>query len=670
LRNETEHDVTHEPTTGSDAECARSAMETYFALVLARVQLAVARRSGLSTGELELRTRAASVAVDAVGDGPAMSQLRARFGLTSAQVRFFWYAAAFSSSSAVAVHAEALGGPLLRRGLNAAVFGQLSAEPEDLALATWLASNNTLLSNGLLEVGDRDVTVALRTFSVPARVVDYLRGSIYPEHGAAASNPAAIALFYDGEQQRALAEIASVLGAPSSILVLEGPPSSGRRTAIAHATSRPIHSLSVPDRKDQFENAFAALRREACLADGLSVVANAEHLVDSGASEILARFLRESPGPVALTSSRAGLDLGVDRPVVRVRWPTADTTARRQLWVSAAGDACAASTEELDELAMRYRVGPGTIQRAVASARLIAGTSQLDVARLRAGLRHNISERMGELARRVEVKQTWEDAVLPEDILSQVKTFVSRVRHAHQVFEEWRFSRTLTRGDGAAALFSGPPGTGKTMVAGLIARELDLELYQVDLGQVVSKWVGETPKHLGRIFDAAEEGHALLLFDEADALFGQRSSEVKSAVDRYGNLEVNYILQRIEAFGGVTILTTNLDSAIDPALKRRLAEHIRFVPPDEDDRERLWQRMLSTGAAPIGGDVDVGRLGRDFKMTGANIRNAVLAAAFLAAAESSTITQDHLLRAARAEYRSMGHVLSDTGPARRGGSLS
>jgi hypothetical protein len=669
LRDDTDHDVTHDPNTGSDTQSVKSAMEAHFALVLARVQLAVARRGGLPTDELEIRARETFVAADAAGDGAAMSRLRARLGLTSPQVRFFWYAAAFSSSSTVAVHAEALGGPLLRRGLNVAVFGQLSAEPEDVGLATWLASNNALVSNGLLDVGDHDATPALRTYSVPARVLDYLRGMTDPQGAVPTSITSR--LFYDCEQQRALAEIAAVLAAPCSILVLEGPPSSGRRTAIAHATSRPIHSLAaIADGKDPFAHAFAALRREACLADGLSVVPNVEHLVDRGASEVLARFLHESSGSVALTSSRPGIDLGVDRPVVRVRWPTGDAAARRQLWVAAAGDSCAASRDELDELAMRYRVGPGTIQRAVASARLIAGASQLDAARLRAGLRHNIAERMGELARRIEVKQSWDDAVLPDDILSQVKTFVARVRHAHQVFEQWRFSRTLTRGDGAAALFSGPPGTGKTMVAGLIARELDLELYQVDLGQVVSKWVGETPKHLGRIFDAAEEGHALLLFDEADALFGQRSNEVKGAVDRYGNLEVNYILQRIEAFGGVTILTTNLDAAIDPALKRRLAEHIRFVPPDEDDRERLWQRMLATGAAPVAADIDVSRLGRDFKMTGANIRNAVLAAAFLAAAESSTITQDHLLRAARAEYRSMGHVLSDTGTARRGGSLS
>jgi SpoVK/Ycf46/Vps4 family AAA+-type ATPase len=199
------------------------------------------------------------------------------------------------------------------------------------------------------------------------------------------------------------------------------------------------------------------------------------------------------------------------------------------------------------------------------------------------------------------------------------------------------------------------------MVAGLIARELGLELYQVDLSKVVSKWVGETEKNLARIFDGAEQGHALLLFDEADALFGQRSASAASATDRYANLEVNYLLQRIEAFGGITILTTNMESAIDGALKRRLAAHIVFTTPDEDERAALWEHQIETGVAPIGRDVDHAELARAFpSMSGANIRNAALSAAFLAAAAGAPqISHDYLIRAARAEYRSMGHMVSE-----------
>ena len=194
------------------------------------------------------------------------------------------------------------------------------------------------------------------------------------------------------------------------------------------------------------------------------------------------------------------------------------------------------------------------------------------------------------------------------------------------------------------------------MVAGLIARALDLELYQVDLSKVVSKWVGETEKQLAQIFDAADAGHALLLFDEADSLFAKRT-EVKAAVDRYANLEVNYLLQRVEAFGGITILTTNLDQSIDPALMRRLAAHVKFWPPEHDERLALWRSMLG-GAVPLSPDIDFEELATRFpEMTGANIRNAAIAGAFLAASEGGSVTQAHLERSSRGEYASMGRAL-------------
>ncbi|MEO6772477.1 MAG: ATP-binding protein, partial [Kofleriaceae bacterium] len=308
------------------------------------------------------------------------------------------------------------------------------------------------------------------------------------------------------------------------------------------------------------------------------------------------------------------------------------------------------------------RVGPGAIQRAVASVQLLhpAGAA-LHEKDLVLGLRHNIAERLAGLAQRIEITQSWDDLVIADDIRDLISALIGRVRHSQQVLDQWGFRRKIARGAGVPALFSGPPGTGKTMVAGLIARELDLELYQVDLSKVVSKWVGETEKNLGRVFDAAEEGHGLLLFDEADALFGQRTNDIQGANDRYANLEVNYLLQRVEAFGGITILTTNLETAIDTALKRRLAAHIVFAAPEEDERARLWERQTTTGSSPIAKDVDHDELGRLFpKMSGANIRNAAISAAFLAAADGAkTISQAHLIRAARAEYRSMGHVIAD-----------
>ncbi|HEY5936719.1 MAG TPA: ATP-binding protein [Kofleriaceae bacterium] len=269
-----------------------------------------------------------------------------------------------------------------------------------------------------------------------------------------------------------------------------------------------------------------------------------------------------------------------------------------------------------------------------------------------------IAEELGDLAQRQDIKQHWDELVLAPDILDQVEALIARVRHSKRVLGDWGFGSKLAKGAGVAALFSGPPGTGKTMVAGLVARELDLELYQVDLSKVVSKWVGETEKQLSRIFDGAEAGHALLLFDEADALFAKRT-EVKAAVDRYANLEVNYLLQRIESFGGVVILTTNLDASIDPALRRRLAGHVVFWPPDAPERTRLWKNMLES-RAPMAADVDCAALAERYpEMTGANIRNAALAAAFMAASKNVAIGQLLLERAARGEYASMGRVLGN-----------
>jgi SpoVK/Ycf46/Vps4 family AAA+-type ATPase len=299
---------------------------------------------------------------------------------------------------------------------------------------------------------------------------------------------------------------------------------------------------------------------------------------------------------------------------------------------------------------------PRGIGRAAANARLLAAGRTIEPGDLHRGAGIEIQERFGGIAIRVAVTQGWDDLVLPADTLDEVKAFAARAAHAQLVYETWGFRRKLQRGLGLAALFSGPPGTGKTMVAGLIARSLGLELFQIDLSQVVSKWVGETEKQLARVFEAASMGQALLLFDEADALFARRT-EVKSSNDRYANLEVNFLLQRIEQFGGVAILTTNLESSVDPAFKRRLAADVRFYPPERAERERLWATLIPA-PAPVADDVELPRLAEEFKeMCGGNIRNAVLRAAFLAASEGTRITHEHLARAARAEYRAMGKVL-------------
>jgi SpoVK/Ycf46/Vps4 family AAA+-type ATPase len=208
---------------------------------------------------------------------------------------------------------------------------------------------------------------------------------------------------------------------------------------------------------------------------------------------------------------------------------------------------------------------------------------------------------------------------------------------------------------GVSALFSGAPGTGKTMAASVISSELGLELFRVDLSAVVSKWVGETEKHLARIFDEAEDAEALLLFDEADSLFGKRT-EVRGANDRYANLEVNYVLQRMEQFGGVSVLTTNQESGIDSAFMRRLNFRIRFPEPDVEEREALWRVLLPPGLDLEGGE-ELRRLAETFEMTGGHIRNAIVRAAVIAAREGREVRAKDLWTGAYREYVELGKVM-------------
>jgi SpoVK/Ycf46/Vps4 family AAA+-type ATPase len=227
------------------------------------------------------------------------------------------------------------------------------------------------------------------------------------------------------------------------------------------------------------------------------------------------------------------------------------------------------------------------------------------------------------------------------------------------VLHTWGFGSRLGYGTGLGVLFSGPPGTGKTMAAEVLAHELDVDLYKIDLSGVVSKYIGETEKNLARIFAEASSGNAILFFDEADALFGKRT-EVSDAHDRYANIETSYLLQRIEEYEGVVVLATNLRQNIDEAFTRRIRFVVEFPFPEADDRRRIWQTLFPPGA-PLSADVDLVRLAREFAVTGANIKNIVLHAAFLAAAEGTDIGRPHILRGTRREFEKIGKLWAEVG---------
>ncbi len=262
---------------------------------------------------------------------------------------------------------------------------------------------------------------------------------------------------------------------------------------------------------------------------------------------------------------------------------------------------------------------------------------------------------LDDLAERIDARAGWDDLVLPAEQRRSLTEIVAHVRRRGIVYRRWGFGAASSRGHGVAALFGGPSGTGKTMAAEVVARELALDLYRIDLSSVVSKYIGETEKNLQRIFDAAEAGGAILLFDEADALFGKRS-EVKDSHDRYANIEVSYLLQRMESYRGLAVLTTNLPDALDPAFRRRLRFIVQFPFPDVAQRRELWRRAFPP-ALPVAG-LDFDRLA-NLNAAGGHIRNIALHAAFLAADAGRAVTMADLQTAAHRELAKIGRPLAE-----------
>lgn len=461
---------------------------------------------------------------------------------------------------------------------------------------------------------------------------------------------------------------------PVPAVVLVGTSGVGRKSLVYGAAralecaALRVECARLPTDTDTLERIARALLREAILFRAVPVLEDVHLLAaDPGAGRIdrMSTFDRVAltpfAGPVAATCARTDArPVAIARGMVMIDISVPSEADRSHLWQRALGPQIALDPAHA---AARYPIAGGIIAQAAQSAKALAASrgdgSPVTDRDVHAGVRTTLDVKLATLGLRITWRQTWSDLVLPEDSLEEIHEFIARVKHKKRVYDDWGFADKVAKGLGLSALFSGPPGTGKTMVAGLIADELALDLYQIDLSRIVSKYVGETEKNLSNLFDAAEAGHAILLFDEADSLFAKRT-EVKSSVDRYANLEVNYLLQRMEAFQGITILTTNMDAAIDDAFRRRISFRVNFPFPEPEERERLWQSMLPE-KVDIAGDIDFDHLSDKYEFSGGYIRNAVLRAAFLAANEDSAVTMSHLVRAANLEYAAMGKVISSKG---------
>jgi hypothetical protein len=394
---------------------------------------------------------------------------------------------------------------------------------------------------------------------------------------------------------------------------------------------------------------LASLRRlwerEALLGGSVLLMdCDSQEARETGRGSVLARWVESQRALLMLSSTER---LAFRCPLLTCEVARPSLPEQHQLWQAALGPAAAALDGRVEAIVSHFNLEAATI-RQVAEEGLQLEDASPDT--LVEALWRSCSEHtrpgLDELAQYIRPLATWDDLVLPETQLDTLQAVGMHVRQRMQVYETWGFARRSARGLGISALFSGASGTGKTMAAEVLANELKLDLYRIDLSQVVSKYIGETEKNLRRVFDAAEGGGAILLFDEADALFGKRS-EVRDSHDRYANVEISYLLQRMESYRGLAILTTNLKEAVDPAFLRRLRFVVHFPFPDAGRRGEIWRRIFP--AETPTDDLDCAKLAR-LNITGGNIHNIAMYAAFLAADASEPVCMNHLKCAARIEF--------------------
>jgi AAA+ superfamily predicted ATPase len=461
-----------------------------------------------------------------------------------------------------------------------------------------------------------------------------------------------------------------------TIFYFYGPDGTGKRD-LAEATAtelgKPLLTCDTEKLLDgvvPFEESTWILGREALLQSAVLCMENVEVLQTEAGKQprqitsLLDAVQTFSPATFLFGEKRWKPErLLTGTTFIEIGFPIPPTHVRKHLWFSNLnGDHRIAGDPELGALASKFRLTSGQIREAVVTARGLArwsesGDSGISLTDLHSACRLYSQQDLGTLARKIDPLYRWSDIVLPEDSLTQLHEMCGRVGQRQRVLSEWGFGSKLSLGTGISALFVGASGTGKTMAAEIIANELELDLYKIDLSGAVSKYIGETEKNLERIFTAAENANAILFFDEADALFGKRS-EVRDSHDRYANIEVAYLLQRIEQYEGVAILSTNLRQNIDDAFLRRLQFIVDFPFPDEFHRKLIWQTLFSA-EAPCAEEIDFDFLARLFRIAGGNIRNVVLGAAYLAASDDAQIGMSHFLQAARREYQKLGKVFPE-----------
>ena len=510
-----------------------------------------------------------------------------------------------------------------------------------------------LVSHGLVLVEDHDRPFLTRGLRVPDRVVAHLLGDDVPDPSLAGllDDVAPYEMALTGQLARALSsgvrlvhlrEKVSGTGAAIAVAAL----SASGRSPLVLDLARVVSGPDTP-------SLLAVALREALLRGGGLVAGPVELLAEQSPEAI--HLLARADVPVLLVGTAtwdpqwsANSPLLVDAPVLGGR-------DRLALWERELG----AHDPALDpaSLAVHLALGPAQVRKAVRAAEAAArlGGGPVSAEDLRRGVRAQNAAGLERLARRIEPEVGWDDLVLARPVRRGLEELAARARHRDTVLTDWRMRRGGGRGHGVTALFAGDSGTGKTMSAEVIAADLRLDLYTVNLATVVDKYIGETEKNLERIFAEAGGVNAVLFFDEADAIFGKRS-DVRDAHDRYANIESAYLLQRLETFDGLAVLATNLRANIDEAFTRRLDAIVDFPAPTPELRRSLWSRCL-IAPLPVANDVDLDFLADSFELAGGNIRSASTTAAYLAAAAGTPVNMLQVIAAVEQEYRKLGRLV-------------
>jgi len=559
-----------------------------------------------------------------------------------------------------------------------------SSLEDTLSIRALLAPSARVLRIPLIRFGsdspDRESSFLSRPLRAEHRIVDYLleQGGIDERLRPFASirNPSRSFgnLQLPAPLLEDLQKVVASHADQGAVVFLHGPKGCGKRSvaeAVSMQQRRPLLTVRLDQLSDQLTLPVAVqlLQREAHLYGANLFLASAESISGPDAASQPKRksFLEalDPAGFLIFVGSNFQFSLAeasANYASLAFSIPLPDFAHRSLLWAEAIEAMARDTASDVDAvvLANKFQLTGGAIhsvcREAVARAMLRDPQEPVSFSDIESAARGQSNQGLRRLAQKIHCIHDWPDLVLPGRCIRQLREVCSSEKFRHIVYSQWGYDRRLAQGKGLNVLFCGPSGTGKTMAAGIIARALSLDLYKIDLSSVVSKYIGETEKQLSQIFQEAGSSNAILFFDEADALFGKRS-EVKDAHDRYANVEVAYLLQKMEEYEGIVILATNFRRNMDDAFTRRMHHIVEFPFPDADLRERIWKGLIPA-AAPLADDVNFGFLARQFELSGGNIRNVALAAAFLAAESGGKICMEHFILGTARELQKLGKLPS------------